>query len=242
MTNHFRARHIVPCLALLLALVRPAAASLISTISGDLEQASTPVSFSDFLSPQNTNAVIFEEASGLELLTEYGANISASGLYQSDAELTPAQIASGTIISSFILYHDAPNNIGAATGSVTFLGTIVGISVISFSQLVPNIYVTSGYELSDSLFDTTSDRVYLSQDLHTVAFCSKVDGATDGMRILLSSDGGVASTEGGANPFADNCTTTAVVAGVPEPSTIALIGAALLSLFGFGMMRRRAEA
>lgn len=29
---------------------------------------------------------------------------------------------------------------------------------------------------------------------------------------------------------------------VPEPSTIALIGMAFLSLFGFGMMRRRAEA
>ena len=31
-------------------------------------------------------------------------------------------------------------------------------------------------------------------------------------------------------------------ASVPEPSTIALIAMALLSMFGFGMMRRRAEA
>jgi hypothetical protein len=32
------------------------------------------------------------------------------------------------------------------------------------------------------------------------------------------------------------------VSRVPEPSTIALIAMALLSMFGFGMMRRRAEA
>lgn len=31
-------------------------------------------------------------------------------------------------------------------------------------------------------------------------------------------------------------------ASVPEPSTVALIGMALLSMFGFGLMRRRAEA
>jgi len=31
------------------------------------------------------------------------------------------------------------------------------------------------------------------------------------------------------------------VSGVPEPSTVALIGIIMLSLFGFGMMRRRAD-
>ena len=47
-----------------------------------------------------------------------------------------------------------------------------------------------------------------------------------------------ASTNGGWDKDSD---VNVQVFGVPEPSTIALIGIALLSLFGFGLMRRRQD-
>jgi predicted transporter len=42
--------------------------------------------------------------------------------------------------------------------------------------------------------------------------------------------------------FSNDSTGLKVNISVPEPSTIALIAMALLSMFGFGMMRRRADA
>jgi hypothetical protein len=239
--RQFLKRNAIYSLSLFLASVSPSTAGLITSISGDVEEIASPASFSGNLYPQNANAVIFQEAENLELSSGYSVDISSPGLYQSDAGLTVAQISAGTIVSTFILYLDAPNNVGAATGTITFSGTILGLSVISFAQLVPNINLYSGYELDANLLEPTADRVFLSQDLHTIAFCSKVNGATDGMRILLSSVGATPPASSDINPFADNCTTTAV-ASVPEPSTIALIAMALASLFGFGWMRRRAEA
>ena len=50
------------------------------------------------------------------------------------------------------------------------------------------------------------------------------------------------TTNGDTGTYSGTISAPNGTATVPEPSTIALIAMALLSLFGFGMMRRRADA
>ncbi len=99
-------------------------------------------------------------------------------------------------------------------------------------------------------FNADSDTLFLSifnsSDVLLGTITQLIDGAFIGMITLSLSNPSIAYAQfgsttpslGGSSVYADNFTYTQV----PEPSTLALIGMALLSMFGFGMMRRRADA
>lgn len=246
MAHRFILRKLAVALALVLPAVVPADAGLITSISGQLELVSQPALFSHQgglnTGIVNANAIIFSEyedhavpifsatnptnplLGGLDPIIFVGLDflevgITEPGTYPPDAGPN-VPLFSGTRVATYIIHYEASGNLGSVAGSVSFSSDVIAIQfgwglIRDALFELPNVSLmgATGYELCPPDLDGTCDSIALSADRRTVSFSANVNGATDDMRIFL--------------------------VPVPEPSTIALIGMALLSLFGFGVMRHR---
>jgi hypothetical protein len=80
-------------------------------------------------SKSDTTGFVFTERAILELAAPVNVSTQASGTYTLAAQLTPASIAAGTLVSSYLLHTDresvATNYIGSITFSTPILGVIV---------------------------------------------------------------------------------------------------------------------
>jgi hypothetical protein len=146
---------------------------------------------------------------------------------------------SENVENGFLLFSDIPrnSNIPEKGSKMTFITSLAGVR-------------------SDGTFELLGQPKMWSSDYHcslTFLLCS--GGVSTSRNLTPYTEGGVGGifdvvdvTDIMELPYGvrlqmvQSGATNVPLTEVPEPSTIALIGMALLSLFGFGMMRRRAEA
>jgi PEP-CTERM motif len=184
------------------------------SVTGDATLVSPPSSVE---TGTGTGSIVFAEQSivlSLPLLVD----ISAPGAYNSVASLTPGTIAAGTDVSSFYLhsFNSATSAGTVYSGSITFSTPILGVEALTSSLTATNsilgspstIYFTSnnaqGFE-----FGTQIDSLTISGN--TLSYLDETFGAPDDLRIITAAP-----------------TATAT----PEPSSLLLLGTALLALFG----------
>ena len=83
----------------------------------------------------DTEIRAFNERQRVTLLAPLGVNISAAGVYDDPADLTPAVIPAGTVIDSHMIHYDIFfTGVGITqTGTVTFRDRILGIITDDFA-------------------------------------------------------------------------------------------------------------
>jgi len=116
--------------AVVLLIAASGRAEIVGTGGAAVEIAPPPSVDLDALE-SDTEVRTFEELQVVTLGAPLVVNISAPGVYDDAADVTPATIPAATVISSHLVHFDivfqgAP---GAATGSVTFRDRILGVIV-----------------------------------------------------------------------------------------------------------------
>ena len=122
------ARMIVATMALVVAA--SARAEIVSTSGGAVEIAPPPSVDVNVLE-SDTQIRAFDERQAVTLGAPLAVNISAPGVYDDPADLTPATIPAGTVISSHLIHYDIVFQGVAveATGTVTFRDRILGVII-----------------------------------------------------------------------------------------------------------------
>jgi hypothetical protein len=105
-----------------------ARAEVVSTGGAAVEIAPPPSVEIDVLQ-SNTEIRVFDERQAVTLGDPLAVNISAPGIYDEPADLTPGTIPAGTVIDSHLIHYDIIFEGAAinATGSATFDGRILGV-------------------------------------------------------------------------------------------------------------------
>ena len=119
-------RMVVVVVALLVAT--SARAEIVST-GGNAVQIAPPASVELDALQSNTQIPAFDERQAVTLGNALAVNITAPGIYDESADLTPGTIPAGTVVSSHLIHFDIIFE-GAAigsTGSVTFRDRILGV-------------------------------------------------------------------------------------------------------------------
>lgn len=117
---------VATCIALATAT---ASAGIVST-TGAVQQAAPPFTVQQNVIQSDTAAIIFPERQGLTLAAGLALNVSASGLVNETADLSPFTIPTGTKINSYLIHADT---LGSATlqGEVVFAEPILGIIALT---------------------------------------------------------------------------------------------------------------
>jgi hypothetical protein len=169
----------------------------------------------------DTTAYAFTERAILELAAPVNVSTQASGTYTLAAQLTPASIAAGTLVSSFLLHTDRASTTTNYIGSITFANPILGVIVTNAAlNNTGAVFAAPG-----TTCDTTSrglelngmgggDVFTISSDYTTFRFNFRTSSGMDEVRI--------------------------VTAAVPEPSTWSLLAGALGGLVWFRLKNRPA--
>lgn len=207
---------------LTLAAATSASASLVSS-TGSASVIAPPADVRVNMGLESdTSSFFFTEMQGLTLTSAVAVNISSSGLYSSNASLTPGSISSGTTIDSYYLHTDpvgAPSNDIIFDGSLTFDTDILGVIVLDAQFAASNaelgnpgtLYSSSGQGLELGGPDT----VDLSISGRTLTYHLGTSTAADDIRIITAAD-------------------------VPEPGSLALVAVSLGALAMAG--RRRTQS
>ena len=103
----------------------------VASTAGAAVEVAPPPSVAPNALESDTEIRVFDEQQGVVLPGPLSVNISAPGLYDDPADLTPAVIPAGTVVSSHLLHFDIifTGTEISATGSVTFADRIIGVIV-----------------------------------------------------------------------------------------------------------------
>jgi len=112
-------------------LVATSARSEIVSTGGSAVQIAPPASVDVNVLESNTQIRAFDEQQAVTLAAPLAVNISAPGVYDDPADLTPATIPAGSVISSHLVHFDIIFEGAAigATGTVTFRDRILGVII-----------------------------------------------------------------------------------------------------------------
>ena len=181
----------------------------------------------------NTEIRAFNEAQNLTLPVDIAVNISAPGIYDDWADLTPATIPAGTVVSSHFLHLDPVGTTTAVDleGSVTFNADIIGVIVVDND--LDNSDDTLGatgtqYPINDHRqleLQIHPDRVTLDPDLRTLTVRFYTYDKVDQIRVITKRTiCDIASVTGNEeDPDSDNNSTeecTAINPALPGSITI----------------------
>ncbi len=177
----------------------------------------------------NTNVRLFREQSGLMLPIEIAVDVTMSGLVDSSRDRTPARLAAGTHLDSYLLHADPLSHgipIRMYAGSVTFdrpiLGAMITYDSLTASDALLGSATTNyippevfrgfegpGFRVSHP---SVSDSLEISADFLTLSFAFRTESRMDQIRIVTVAN--------------------------PEPSTLLLVSLAAVAL---AQMRHRSR-
>jgi hypothetical protein len=221
-----RATSILAALVLLLGGVGPAKAGIIAT-SGGVNVINPPPSVQLGAVQSNTLIPTFAERVRFSLPNSVVVDITSAGTYANNPILTPGGVAGGTLVDSYYMYSDPidSNSImfnGSATFNTNILGVIVLDNTLNGSDPIlgaPGTLYPTGLSARGMELTPGEDSVTISADLRTLTFHGHTDTSQDTVRIITA-----------ASPL---------ISGVPEPSTLALLGIGTVAWVGYGWRRRQ---
>jgi hypothetical protein len=206
---------------LVVVLAAPVSAAFVTI--GAVELADPPpLSVVQGATESNTKIITFPELEDVELLADLAVDITTSGTFGLEAQLTPGLIPAGTRVSSFFLHFDpvgTPEDpfSAFAAGSLVFesnrpiLGVMVLGPALSASDAIVGLPGTT-YPTGDGsrgLGLVPQDIINITADQLSVTLAVAAGAGVDQVRVIV---------------------------GVPEPNTVALLGLAVIGLVGW---RRR---
>jgi hypothetical protein len=204
-------------------MATPAPAAFVTI--GAVELADPPpISVVQGATESNTTIIVFPELDNIVLDEDLAVDITTSGTFGTEAQLTPGVIPAGTRVSSRFLHFDpvgTPENPYAAfaAGSVVFTSDrpILGVMVLgpnlSASDAIVGLPGTT-YPTGDGsrgLGLVMQDIINITPDQLSVTLAVAAGAGVDQVRVIVA---------------------------VPEPSTVALLGLAAIGLIA-GCRRRR---
>lgn len=158
---------------------------------------------------------VWDELQGVTLSSGVIADAAAPGTYDQPTDLVVVNLAAGTMVDSHFIHFDLPSGTtNSANGSVTFAGRIIGVMALgdggSFFRLDDSDFLSSGTLYDNGLADRglemissgQSDRFTISPDGKSIQVHFEASEPGDRIRVLTE-------------------------ANVPEPGTMAAVGAAL---------------
>lgn len=192
------------------ALLAPAAvhAGPVS-VSGQVLQIAPPASIVPNGGPESsTLASFFAEQQNVALTQALQVDATTVGLFDALTDLTPASLASGTVVSSYYLHADPVGAGGTVywyAGSITFDTDILGVVALNAQlasshtlgaagTLYPGAGVVNGYDFGDG-----TDWFTISSDRRTLHFQSAAWAGADALRVITA---GNAVPEPGAQGLA----------------------------------------
>lgn len=169
----------------------------------------------------DTNDYVFAERKCVQLATAVNVSTQASGTYSLAAQSTPATIAAGTLIDSFLLHSDRVSANTNYIGSITFASPILGVIVTNAAlnntgavfAAPGKTYATTGRGLELNGMGG-GDTFTIFSDYTTFSFDFRTAMGLDEVRILT--------------------------AAVPEPSSWSLLAGALGGLAWLRLKKRSA--
>lgn len=206
----------------IIALAAPVSAAFMTI--GAVELADPPpLSVVQGATEDDDTIIAFPELEDIELLVDLAVDITTSGTFGLEAQLTPGVIPAGTKVSSFFMHFDpvgTPEDpfSAFAAGSLVFTSDrpILGVMVLgpalsasdSILGLPGTIYPTG--DGSRGLGLVPQDIINITADQLSVTLALAAGAGVDQIRVIVSA--------------------------IPEPSTFALLGLAVVGLTGW---RRR---
>jgi hypothetical protein len=174
-------------------LAAAAGAAIVST-SGAASQIPAPPSVELGALESNTTIFAFDEQQGVALAADVNVDISAPGVYDELADLTPSVIAAGTKVSSHLLHADRVGRKASPLfldGSVTFDQEVVGLAILGGTLDASDVLGAPGTIYPNGKFrklspDAQEDSVTLSDDKKTVTVHLQLKRHSDQIRVITA--------------------------------------------------------
>lgn len=183
----------------------PVAASMggITAVGGSATLIPAPPSTVLGANQSGTSAWAFNEAGPITLAAPVEVNVTAPGLYTSDASLTPGIIPAGTTVFSHYLYSDPVGGaVSTYEGFVEVDQPIIGIMVLrNRLNATDAIFGAPGTLYADNSargleLATNADSFRLTVSGNRVEFVFRTSTATDDIRIITVPGAGATGLAG----------------------------------------------
>ena len=203
---------------LLVALAMyPSAAFGLGLISGAIVPVAAPPSLAFDQLQSNTQIFLIEERLSAVVDAALAVDVNGTpGLYALPADLLPGTIAAGSVIDVHLLHFDPVTLPLRLAGSVTFDKPIVGLSMTR-----PRLALSDVFGAPGTTYPTLDTETFREFEL------GAVNPSTDSADI--SPDRRTLSVDMGVTQYYDEIR---VFTAVPEPNTLALGLAGMLSILG----------